>query len=153
MRPGTLLQPGGALLLLPARPAHRRAFTALRPSRRCDRRLRPLAAAQQQQEQQQAQSAAAQSVEAGLALFAAGKYEDALPLFLRAQQQRPNADEARAALYNAACAHTKLRQWQAAADAVLAAINDYELKLAVAMKVRARRASVQPRAACGAPAL
>lgn len=77
---------------------------------------------------------AADSVEKGLQLFQDGSYEQALVYFLRAKQLQPNNDEARAALYNAACAHTKLRQWQLAADAVVAAINDYDLKLSVAMK-------------------
>ena len=76
----------------------------------------------------------AAGVERGLQLFQEGKYEEALPLFLRAMSQQPNEDEARAALYNAACAHTKLGQWQQAAESVVEAINKYELKLTVALK-------------------
>ena len=48
------------------------------------------------------------------------------------------ADEARAALYNSACCHAKLRRWQPAVDAISAAVNDYDLKLTVAINVRRR---------------
>lgn len=93
----------------------RAAFTTRRPVRtaRPDRRLLRRVAAQAS-----TTSPAAQSVEEGLRLFNQGKYEEALPLFLKAQKQQPNADEARAALYNAACAQTKLRQWQQASGGV-----------------------------------
>lgn len=85
-------------------------------------------------QQATASSPAAKSVEQGLELFQQGKYEEALALFVKAQQQNPNEDEGRAACYNAACAHTKLRQWKLAADAAVKAINEYELKLSVALK-------------------
>lgn len=45
-------------------------------------------------------------------------------------------DEARAALYNSACARARLRQWQEAADDVVRACNEYGLKFEVAAKVR-----------------
>ena len=44
-------------------------------------------------------------------------------------------DEARAALYNSACARARLRQWQEAADDVVRACNEYGLKFEVAAKV------------------
>lgn len=50
-------------------------------------------------------------------------------------QAEPSDDEARAALYNSACAHAKLKQWQPATDAVRKAVNDYQLRLTVAVKV------------------
>lgn len=53
---------------------------------------------------------------------------------MRAQQLNPNDDEARAACYNAACAQTRLRQWQAAVDSLTRAVNEYDLKLTVALK-------------------
>ena len=59
-----------------------------------------------------AATTAKEAVERGLEEFAAGRTEAALQLFVQAQQLRPNADEARAAYYNAACAQAKLRQWQ-----------------------------------------
>jgi len=48
----------------------------------------------------------------------------------------PSDDEARAALYNSACCYTKLKQWQLAVDATVSAVNDYDLKLSVAVKAR-----------------
>ena len=48
-------------------------------------------------------------------------------------------DEARAALYNSACARARLRQWQEAADDVVRAVNKYGLKFEVAAKVRPAR--------------
>ncbi|KAI7840112.1 hypothetical protein COHA_006153 [Chlorella ohadii] len=81
-----------------------------------------------------APSTAKEAVERGLEVFAAGDTEGALALFLRAQQLSPNADEACAACYNAACAQTRLRQWDAAVASLTSAVNDYGLKLSVALK-------------------
>ena len=78
-------------------------------------------------------STAKEAVERGLAAFEAGDPAAALQLFLRAQQLQPDGDEARAAAYNAACAHTRLRQWQPAVDAIKRAVNEYDLKLTVAL--------------------
>lgn len=77
---------------------------------------------------------AKEAVEEGLELFSMGDAARALALFQRALELQPSEDEARAALYNAACAHTKLSQWQPAVDAVVKAVNDYELRLTVALK-------------------
>ena len=44
-------------------------------------------------------------------------------------------DEARAALYNSACARARLRQWQEAANDVVRACNECGLKFEVAAKV------------------
>jgi tetratricopeptide (TPR) repeat protein len=79
---------------------------------------------------------ARQAVEAGDQLFKKKNYEQALSLYKKALQLSPDDDEARAAHYNAACAHTKLKQWLQAADSVKAAVNDYKLKLQVALEVR-----------------
>ncbi len=49
---------------------------------------------------------------------------------------RCGQDEARAALYNGACARARLRQWQEAADDVVRAVNEFGLKFEVAAKVR-----------------
>jgi hypothetical protein len=87
-------------------------------------------------------SSAKDAVEAGDRLFKNKDYEEALALYEKALQLSPNDDEARAAHYNAACAHTKLKQWPQAADSARAAINDYNLKLQVALEVR------WPSAAC-----
>lgn len=81
-----------------------------------------------------AAATAKQAVELGLQRFEAGDAQAALDLFLRAQQLRPNDDELRAALYNAACAFTKLKRWSEATDAVMKAVNQYDLKLAVALR-------------------
>ena len=50
--------------------------------------------------------------------------------------ERCGQDEARAALYNSACARARLRQWQEAADDVVRAVNEFGLKFEVAAKVR-----------------
>lgn len=74
------------------------------------------------------------AVEAGLERFQANDAQAALLLFQRAQQLNPNDDEMCAALYNSACALTRLKRWQEAADAVVAAVNNHGLRLSVALK-------------------
>lgn len=76
---------------------------------------------------------AKEAVELGLEAFQTGDAQAALALFVRAQQLSPDEDEARAACYNAACAQTRLRQWEAAVDSIRRAVNDYNLKLSVAL--------------------
>ena len=78
---------------------------------------------------------ATEAVEKGQQAFDRAEYEEALQLFNRAMTLRPNEDEARAALYNGSCAKVKLKDWQGAADDVLRAVNEYKLKLEVAVKV------------------
>ena len=56
-------------------------------------------------------------------------------------QLQPSDDEARAALYNSACCYTKQKRWQPAVDAVVSAVNDYDLKLSVAVKARYKPAA------------
>ena len=48
----------------------------------------------------------------------------------------PSDDEARSAMFNMGCALAKQKQWASAAEAVVTAINKYQLKLVVALKVR-----------------
>lgn len=52
-----------------------------------------------------------------------------------ALELRPNPDEARAAHYNSACCLTRLGRFEEAADSVITAVNDYDLKFIVALKV------------------
>lgn len=73
-------------------------------------------------------------VEKGLELFGEGEADKALQEFLRAQTLNPTEDEMRAAVYNSACAYVKLKRWQEASEALQRAINDYDVKLAVALK-------------------
>lgn len=80
-------------------------------------------------------STAKEAVETGLEIFEGGQTEAALVLFQKALTLKPNEDEARAALYNAACCHTKLKQWQPAVECAMKAINEYDLKLVVALRV------------------
>lgn len=76
-------------------------------------------------------------MERGLAAFKERKdYAGAVKLYQMAMQAQPNEDEARAALYNMGCAHAKLKQWKEATDCVMSAINDYNLRLSVALRVR-----------------
>lgn len=78
---------------------------------------------------------AREAVELGQQSFDRADYTEALRLFKAALDLRPDNDEARAALYNKACAHARLKNWQEAADDVVSAVNDYGLKLEVAVKV------------------
>lgn len=75
------------------------------------------------------------AVETGLQEFRGKAYAEAVRLYDAAMALGPNEDEARAALYNKGCALAKLRQWRPASDAVTSAINDYNLKLSVALAV------------------
>lgn len=79
-------------------------------------------------------SNAKEFVEEGLAKFEEKEYSKALEMFYEAMKLSPKEDEMRAALYNAACAHAKLGQWQDAADAIVRVVNDYNLKLVVALR-------------------
>lgn len=84
---------------------------------------------------QQAPASAKVAVEQGLEAFANGDTTEALGLFRKGLSMTPSKDEARAALYNMACCLVKEKKWQAAADAVSDACNNYGLKYAVALKV------------------
>lgn len=74
-------------------------------------------------------------MERGQKSFDQNDYAEALRLFKAALELSPNEDEACAALYNKACAHARLKNWQEAANDVVSAVNDYGLKLDVAVKV------------------
>lgn len=60
--------------------------------------------------------------------------QEALDGYQAALSLRPNADEARAAHYNSACCYARLERWEEAADAVITAVNDFDLKFMVALK-------------------
>ncbi|KAI8464506.1 MAG: hypothetical protein J3K34DRAFT_114825 [Monoraphidium minutum] len=82
-----------------------------------------------------APTSAKQAVEEGLAAFNERKdYGESLRLFKVAMELSPSDEEAIAALYNAGCAHAKQREWRAAADSILRAVNGYNLKLSVALQ-------------------
>lgn len=83
---------------------------------------------------QQAPASAKAAVEQGLEVFQKGDTAAALNLFRQALSMNATKDEARAALYNSACCLVKEKKWQAAADAVSEACNNYGLKYAVALK-------------------
>lgn len=85
--------------------------------------------------QAEAPSTAKEAVEAGLDAFQKGDAEKAYSLFSRAMQLQPTSEEGQAASYNSACALTRLKRYKEAADAVLQAVNEYGLKLDVAVKV------------------
>jgi tetratricopeptide (TPR) repeat protein len=84
-------------------------------------------------------------VEEGLAAFNERKdYAEALRLFKAAMALKPSEPEAIAALYNAGCAHAKRKEYKEAAAAILSAVNDYNLKLSVALAVRGARGGAAP---------
>lgn len=78
-------------------------------------------------------------------------YVEAVRLYNLAMQMNPNDDEARAALYNMGCAYAKQKQWQKSTDAILRAINDYQLKLSVALRVGVARIPTNPAVLAGQP--
>ncbi len=121
----------------PNRPSHcHRPRTHSRALHTRRQRLSPLRVQSKTSSPAKSEASAKTSVETGLKLFSDGQYKDALQYFESAMRAGPSDDEARAALYNAACAHAKLKQWQPATDAVKRAVNDYRLRLTVAIKVR-----------------
>ncbi|KAJ9527361.1 hypothetical protein QJQ45_025630 [Haematococcus lacustris] len=61
-------------------------------------------------------------------------YDEAARLYTVAMEMKPTDDEARAALYNMGCVLVKQKQWAPAAACVVKAINDYGLKLSVALQ-------------------
>jgi tetratricopeptide (TPR) repeat protein len=79
---------------------------------------------------------AADAVNNGLACFEKRRYEDAVKNFSAALSAfgAPSEDESRAALYNRACAHVKLQQYDEAKADLTSAVNDYELKFSVVLK-------------------
>ncbi len=62
-------------------------------------------------------------------------YDEAVRLYRLSLEMKPNDDEARAALYNLGCALAKQKKWAEASASIVTAINDYKLKLSVALKV------------------
>ena len=74
-------------------------------------------------------------MEEGLKLFQKKSYAEAVEHFNTALELNPTDDEAMAALYNLGCAYTKQKQWKLASESIIRAINDYKLKLSVALKV------------------
>lgn len=80
-------------------------------------------------------SNAADCVARGLEAFAPPcDAELALRCFEDALQRNPSEDEARAAYYNKACALTRLRDFDGAAEALRVAVMDYRLRFDVALK-------------------
>lgn len=119
-----------ALLLRPQLRRNKAAFsTAARPSRKKAAHNVKASTAQQ------GPATAKVAVERGLEAFKTGDSKEALALFRKSMSMNPSQDEARAALYNSACCLAKEKQWQAAADAVAEACNNYGLKYAIAVKV------------------
>lgn len=80
-------------------------------------------------------SSAADCVARGLEAFAPPcNAELALQCFEDALQRNPSEDEARAAYYNKACALTRLKDFDGAAEALRVAVMDYRLRFDVALK-------------------
>lgn len=67
-------------------------------------------------------------------MFQSGDVERAIELFELATRLSPNNAEAMAAYYNLGCAYTKNKQFDRAVEAVMKAVNDYDMKLLVALK-------------------
>ncbi|KXZ41224.1 hypothetical protein GPECTOR_636g744 [Gonium pectorale] len=80
-------------------------------------------------------TSARDAIEVGTRVFNEDKdVDEAIRLYRLGLAMNPNEDEARAALYNLGCALAKQKKWAEAADSIVIAINDYRLKLAVALK-------------------
>lgn len=119
-----------AILLRPQLQQRKKAFSSAKTSPR-KKALHVTRAATAEQ----APTSAKAAVERGLEAFAKGDTSEALTMFRKGMSMNPSQDEARAALYNSACCLTKEKQWQAAADAVAEACNNYGLKYSIAVKV------------------
>lgn len=61
---------------------------------------------------------------------------EAIRLYKLALDMRPSDEEATACWYNLGCALAKAKQWQPAVDAIVTAVNDYNLKIIVPLKVQ-----------------
>jgi len=120
---------GGGLVCRP--PVNRPSVACFRPAQRSVRALAAKVTGKP------VPTSAKQAVEDGLAAFNDRKdYAEALRLFKAAMDLKPSEEEAIAALYNAGCAHAKRKEWAEAANVILSAVNDYNLKISVALQVR-----------------
>ncbi len=102
-------------------------------------RFRACLSAQQKQASTSAfvPTSAKDAIAKGLTQFHEQKdYADAARLFSVALTMKTSDEEATAALYNLGCAYTKLKQYKPAAEAICKAINEHNLKLSVALKVK-----------------
>eukprot|EP00879_Flechtneria_rotunda_P008535 GHRR01008942.1.p1 GENE.GHRR01008942.1~~GHRR01008942.1.p1 ORF type:complete len:328 (+),score=78.40 GHRR01008942.1:90-1073(+) len=78
---------------------------------------------------------AREAVEAGLLAFNDRRdYDEAVRLFNAAMDLKPSSEVAAAALFNLGCTYAKQRRFKNAASAIGKAINDYDLKISVALK-------------------
>ena len=78
---------------------------------------------------------AADAVNRGLLAFKSGKYETAAELFSSViESSSSNDTEMRAGLYNLACAYAKLGRNSEACECLRRAVNDYKLRLIVALE-------------------
>ena len=86
---------------------------------------------------------AKEAVETGLSAFAERKdYDEAVRMFKAAMELQPDSEVACAALFNMGCAYARQRKFREAADAIGKAINEHQLKVSVALKVRSGRCTV-----------
>jgi len=83
-------------------------------------------------------TSAKDAIDTGLKIFATQRdekgYAEAARLFKAATEMNANDEEMCAALYNLGCAYSKLKMWKPAADAITRAVNDYRLKVTVALE-------------------
>lgn len=134
-RPRPFVQASGRPALAPA-PVHRRSIAA----HRCH------ATSTDGQATQYTPKSARDAIETATKLQKEQKdYKEAVRLYVKAMEMNPNDDEARAALYNMGCALAKQKQWVKSTECVMRAINDYNLKLVVALKVSSQPHVPTPR--------
>ena len=108
------------------------------------KRIRAHASSKEQSSTATKFRSATEAIESADKKFADGQYAKAVKLYEKAMQLNPNDDEARAAQYNAACAHVKLEHWSDAVRCVQSAVNEHNLKVLVAYKVCTRLVGLQP---------
>ncbi|KAG2448651.1 hypothetical protein HYH02_006008 [Chlamydomonas schloesseri] len=85
--------------------------------------------------QQYQPTSARDAIERGTEVFKKqNNLDEAVRLYRVGLEMKPNDDEARAALYNLGCALTKQKKFAEATEAIERAINDYGLKLIVALR-------------------
>lgn len=75
------------------------------------------------------------AIQAGTNAFNKRKDTDeAVRLITLGLSMKPSKDEAMAAYYNLGCVYAKQKKWKEASDSIITAINDYNLRLIVALR-------------------
>jgi tetratricopeptide (TPR) repeat protein len=118
----------------PHQPRAVRPFTSLRPAR-AGASLRAAGLAARASKSAYEPTSAKDAIQAGTDAFNKDKdTEEAVRLLTLGLEMGPGQDEAMAAYYNLGCVYAKQKKYKQASEAIVKAINDYNLRLIVALK-------------------